>query len=915
MAGFLDDFSESFAGSFNTSYNTARQSALRQEENAAKEAAKRFLERQTQANDLRREDRERISRAQRLERELNLPEGTWANIYYWDLDGLSQDKIRDMIAEGTFSAIPAPDNSSDVTNTGDASVQGGAPESSALSGTTPDIVAQTNAAIPGTNVPVTDPTQITMVYTDYAQNLNRSGDPRSGQNQAIVDLVTNSWAQVGLGTEIGINSGYRGEDEANHDGNAFDINVSGLSTDQRVQLINQLSQNGAKGIGVGPTTIHVDMRGERNRYWWYDQSGDTATMPETLSWSAQALAAHGNGQPNSGGTPRDIFEGDNQSTLVRTSLDDNPLLIDNPENKPFLNRVNDVLTNNHLDAVVNILGITREEYEAQSTQLDYNRINPNITHTYVPRATGDDLPSTWNEAVIAQVMDSEEYKNAATPEARIDILNRARETMGSDAGPTSAKAAAFQLLIASEEYKNADQAGRQALLQQHERTWSDLGRAVPETPEDNRSAKERAFSLYVESDEYTDASPEEQIDLLANWERQWAEDTRVRDSSGSSTLTAARLAQLKSQAEIDLLSSDQATRDAAQNYLTNIYPIQERNLIAVNTAVSADGDRPTFNVRYRDAEGNIRSVTAYEVPAENGGGGYAAVGSETVLENVIEVIAPEDMEIRLESVRAASTIYRPALDLRSAVTVAAYGAYDLDRMAARSDYVLTTTGAGISMFQGAKNELKALMGIIGTGADNQSTQESILAAVDERLTEFVTGDNATMTQEVAAQYKEFSAAVIRYVFAAGKALGQEGNGFSNSDYDNILSSIVNANSYQAFSNNLRNFTNTQFANLDETISSTRNNPLIGAAIEAGAGYLINPALQTANDYFNNAQDGAPQSVVDRRRSIWGWSQGRAGNIVRYLPSVTAEDIAALPSLGQFEGRGVLIFDNGRIEAY
>ena len=897
--GFFDDFSAGFTDSFNQSYNTSRKNALQQEADAAKAAAANFLKRQEAAAELRRTDRDRISRAQRLEQELNLPQGSWANIYYWDMDGLSQDKIREMATEGTFNAIPAPASDTETPATPSSTE---VPASVSTSG----VDAQTTAMLN----PQADTSSVNLTYTSYAEGNGRTGDPTAGQNQEIVDLVTQTWASLGFGENVGINSGFRGEDEANHDGNAFDIDVSGLDRNQRVALVEQLSANGAKGIGFGNNTIHVDARGDRPRVWWYDAEGnDTTTIPEALAYSAGAMGAHVGGNLNAGGRPTDgISRTDDLEGTVSSDNGTFGAIQINAGDSPFLARVNTVLEEEHTSRVLSILGISAEEYERGKGQLTYNNVNPSITFTYAPKVTGDDLPTNWNQAMIAQVMESEAYLNAETPEERMAILEEARRSMESNGSAAkSPKDAAFELLVSGDEYRGADAAGRTALLQQFERTWSDLGRAEGE---DNRTAKQIAFDLYQESDEYTSATATERVDLLANWERQWAEDTARREGSNSTTLTPARLAELRSQAEIDLLSADPDVRARAEEYLNTIYPIQERNLMAVNAAVG-NGDRPTFSVRYTTADGTTRTVTAHETPE-----GYVPVGSDQVIENVVEAVAPEDMEVRLEAVRAASAVYKPALDLRGAVTVASYGAFELDRIAARSEYVLTSTAGGVSLFEGAKTEIRTLMDVIGAeGSNMQSDQQSVLAAVNARVDEMVASGDTQLTAEMASEYKQFTAAVVRYVFAAGKALGQEGNGFSNSDYENIFNSIVNSTSYEAFSNNLRRFTREQFANLDETVAGASDSPLIAAAREVGAGYLVDSALQNSEQYFTQPQGGVSPTIVDRRRSIHSWAQNDAGKIVRYIESVDEDTARAIPSLQDFVGRGVILFDNGRIEAY
>jgi len=58
---------------------------------------------------------------------------------------------------------------------------------------------------------------------------------------------------------------------------------------------------------------------------------------------------------------------------------------------------------------------------------------------------------------------------------------------------------------------------------------------------------------------------------------------------------------------------------------------------------------------------------------------------------------------------------------------------------------------------------------------------------------------------ISENQKKFIAAQIRFIYSAGKALGQQGNGFSNADFDNIMTSIQASNSYEAYTQNIRQF--------------------------------------------------------------------------------------------------------------
>jgi hypothetical protein len=145
------------------------------------------------------------------------------------------------------------------------------------------------------------------------------------------------------------------------------------------------------------------------------------------------------------------------------------------------------------------------------------------------------------------------------------------------------------------------------------------------------------------------------------------------------------------------------------------------------------------------------------------------------------------------------------------------------------------------------------------------------------------------------------------VFSAGKALGQQGNGFSNSDYNNILNSIVNSNSYEAFSNNLRRFSRTQIGNLSETISVNQNDALVAQALEfPGARELIMPVFESVEDSYRTKK-----GARDPRH--FAWLNAQAGSILRVQETVTEQDAQQIPSLSNFVGKGVIIFEDGRIE--
>ena len=134
-------------------------------------------------------------------------------------------------------------------------------------------------------------------------------NPEQTQRLANVNSdVVDKFAALQDGASFKINSGYRdaehnakvgGARHSQHiDGNAIDIDVSDMSRDERVKVIEKASALGFTGIGVYDTAIHLDLGGRRA--WGPSYHRDS--LPK---WAEAAIQGHESGShgPNPDAVP------------------------------------------------------------------------------------------------------------------------------------------------------------------------------------------------------------------------------------------------------------------------------------------------------------------------------------------------------------------------------------------------------------------------------------------------------------------------------------------------------------------------------------------------------------------------------------------------------------------------------------
>ena len=137
---------------------------------------------------------------------------------------------------------------------------------------------------------------------------------------------------------------------------------------------------------------------------------------------------------------------------------------------------------------------------------------------------------------------------------------------------------------------------------------------------------------------------------------------------------------------------------------------------------------------------------------------------------------------------------------------------ELAEMVGANADVLTTVSGAVSGFEGFKTEAAAFIDLIGNlgqqGADEQSMLSEVFKEIDAKV------GGGQITAEQAQAYREFNAKAIRYIFAVGAAMGVEGNGFSNKDYENIKNAVLTSSNKEAFVNNMKELSSEQLRSAD-----------------------------------------------------------------------------------------------------
>jgi uncharacterized protein YcbK (DUF882 family) len=144
--------------------------------------------------------------------------------------------------------------------------------------------------------PKGDPANVEFVFAERKGLAKLAGQNEENLSTDLTDRVRTAFAGIGI-NKVKINSGFRSEaDNArvggakgsqHKHGNAMDIDVSGYSVAERVNIIKALSAAGITGLGIGSNIIHADVGGRRA--WGYAGSAGGGAVPK---WAQEAIAEH-----------------------------------------------------------------------------------------------------------------------------------------------------------------------------------------------------------------------------------------------------------------------------------------------------------------------------------------------------------------------------------------------------------------------------------------------------------------------------------------------------------------------------------------------------------------------------------------------------------------------------------------------
>ena len=870
MAGFFDDFATGFAAGFVPAYDASVKRTEARKETEFKTALQAWQDQLKNYNSSRAEDAEYLRNATDVVTELGVSPAVIPNVYNWLRQGRTMENIREDLTTGRFTLLnPQTETTADVA---------GGNNDTPFSSTSPDasIAFQNDAqaSVEGagldsqTNAMLGQP--INFVYTDYAASQGRSGDPREGQTEDIINAVSNAFKSLNI-ESVRINSGQRGPDETNHNGNAFDIDVSQYGPEQRAQIITALSENGIRGIGVGNNTIHADVRGQRNRFWWYDANGEeTGTMPESLAWSRDAINAH---------FDRTV-ETDNQNVNDPQNSSGNG----NGNGNATLSAANERTVNR----LIETLGISRERYD--QVMRGYTPTSMAMTMGFTPAAKPEDTPN-WKDLSNVRVENWKSYEAEALAQGdpvqagAIRVLGQSLEKP--DEPPaytqytslTESNAEAWLLAAQRDGHREAiDHITQYMATTAKFKDWDTLtttnmrGRLISAQLADDQEAVTRiAEFIFTHDNQIPDritkdwvagrftrlalaasgenASPAAQaaLQVFRNTELPiFIEAMRLipsTDTSRPTTLIEAydTLRDLKAAA-----NPDQEAIRVAEERIDQLLNIQVANALARDAGeqkifinVAEDGTFQTTVGYVRPGDRENPNVPRYvDEAGQPIGEGYRII-TQQELDRGVAVVQSLSIETRnygvnkrgaLRAVRLAGDLVSIVQDEERVLTGTANFALRLNSVFREVNTFASVAGDILADRESITlNEYQTALRDRGLLAPGQ-TLESLANQGPEDILSL-----GNTTERVARQTAIFNAKILLMAFRSGGLEGQSGQAMSNKDFDR-LSTMINASSdADTFSAALVSYVNDSVQSVRDEWNDLNNHPSITAFVNSRPG--------------------------------------------------------------------------------
>jgi len=331
--------------------------------------------------------------------------------------------------------------------------------------------------------------------------------------------------------------------------------------------------------------------------------------------------------------------------------------------------------------------------------------------------------------------------------------------------------------------------------------------------------------------------------------------TAFTDTKKNSKLTDSDYAAMYAKYSRMRSSNVKEDREVAEAWFANEEPSLRQGL----EAAKGLGDKPSQEILYIVTNGKRIAARKGEdgnfIPIDPNDG-------ESISKDAVTSVDTEEsvalIESGLNSVSTQTKAQRNKMQAAADVTIQGY---ELAEMARENPVVLTLVGATQSALVGARQEAEALFNLLGEGSNAEMDQGTLLG----KMNAYIDSRNFDSADEANA-YKQFSAAMVRYVFAAGKALGQEGNGFSNQDYNNIRNAMFAGKGIEGFEQNLQTFARQRLADATSSAITLRESGQVQFGIENGASFGSD--LWTAKEKFENTN---PDGLLP---DYFGWANSK-----------------------------------------